>query len=285
MQVVAAALIFVLALLWSLAGAISVFRPLRVFRIRNRPQGALMLATGVAAMFPYNISLFSTISVLLLVVASVVAFILSPTRGVAKWAALGCAVGLVLGFYAFESNYEAEKKAEKARAAGFASVAEWQSAENAKAAQIKADAERIASEKNALEERRRNEERAAEDQRRAERERRAAEEKAAEESRCANDVNCLASRFLSEATSQCPPAIERLAINDFKWMDSNNSWVDPKFTRVRAGSEKSIITFVGDKIKYQNGFGAWTWHTYECDINVKTNKAVAVRAYPGRLPN
>jgi hypothetical protein len=301
MQVVAAALIFVLALLWSLAGAISVFRPLRVFRIRNRPQGALMLATGVAAMFlsvifiavigdekhstAYNISLFSTISVLLLLVASVVAFILSPTRGVAKWAALGCAVGLVLGFYAFESNYEAERKAEKARAAGFASVAEWQSAENAKAAQIKADAERIASEKNALEERRRNEERAAEDQRRAERERRAAEEKAAEESRCANDVNCLASRFLSEATSQCPPAIERLAINDFKWMDSNNSWVDPKFTRVRAGSEKSIITFVGDKIKYQNGFGAWTWHTYECDINVKTNKAVAVRAYPGRLPN
>src|SRR5690242_1978084 len=132
MQVVAAALIFVLALLWSLAGAISVFRPLRVFRIRNRPQGALMLATGVAAMFlsviliavigekhstAYNISLFSTISVLLLLVASVVAFILSPTRGVAKWAALGCAVGLVLGFYAFESNYEAERKAEKARAA------------------------------------------------------------------------------------------------------------------------------------------------------------------------
>ena len=46
----------------------------------------------------------------------------------------------------------------------------------------------------------------------------------------------------------------------------------------------SMITYRGDKIKFQNGFGAWSWYIYECDYDLKNEKVIDVRAEPGRFP-
>ncbi len=43
------------------------------------------------------------------------------------------------------------------------------------------------------------------------------------------------------------------------------------------------LTYIGDKIQFQNGFGAWQNHIYECDYDAGTGKPIEVRAQPGRL--
>lgn len=55
---------------------------------------------------------------------------------------------------------------------------------------------------------------------------------------------------------------------------SHFRWLDEK-----AGT----LTYIGDKIQFQNGFGAWQTHIYECDYNPATESALSVSARPGRL--
>jgi len=79
----------------------------------------------------------------------------------------------------------------------------------------------------------------------------------------------------------CTGPVERLAKNNFEWTDR---WFEPKFTQYRWKDKKrGIVTHIGDKIKYQNGFGAWVYHIYECDFDAATNTVLDVRARPGRL--
>jgi hypothetical protein len=43
------------------------------------------------------------------------------------------------------------------------------------------------------------------------------------------------------------------------------------------------LTYVGDQIKLQNGFGAWTPYIYECDFDPDGDRVLDVRGAPGRL--
>lgn len=113
------------------------------------------------------------------------------------------------------------------------------------------------------------------------RKRQEAQRKRQEEQRCATDLTCIGEKLSSHAATYCRRYIERLAKNDFQWTDG---WLDTKFSYYRwADSSHRTITFIGDKIKYQNGFGAWTHHTYECDVDPVLKSVVDVRAHPGRL--
>ena len=79
----------------------------------------------------------------------------------------------------------------------------------------------------------------------------------------------------------CQDPIEKLAKNRAEWTDSH--W-HLKFNRFRWKDERQgVITYIGDKIKFQNGFGAWIFHTYECDYDTQNEMTLAVRAQPGRL--
>ena len=60
--------------------------------------------------------------------------------------------------------------------------------------------------------------------------------------------------------------------------------LEPKLTRWRSTQDGNVFTYVGDSIEFQNGFGAWQPHVYECDYNVITERVIDVRARPGRLP-
>jgi hypothetical protein len=124
----------------------------------------------------------------------------------------------------------------------------------------------------------------------AEAERKATEE-AAELARCQQDKACLANK-LTIPPYACRKEIESLAKYDFQWKDE---WLELKFSHFRWSDwEKRILTHIGDKIEFKNGFGGWIRHTYECDVDVskvdlrdrettKLTRVLAVRATPGRI--
>jgi hypothetical protein len=103
----------------------------------------------------------------------------------------------------------------------------------------------------------------------------------AEAATCAKDLHCLGEKYFPDATVACTPLVERIAKNNFEWIDK---WYETKFSHYRWKDRPvAVITYLGDKIKYQNGFGAWTLSIYECDFDTKTKTVVDVRAMAGRL--
>ncbi len=78
----------------------------------------------------------------------------------------------------------------------------------------------------------------------------------------------------------CQTPVERLAKYRFEWTDK---WYEPKFSRYRwKNSKHDAVVVSGDKIRYQNGFGAMQYHIYECHIRVKDEKIIYLTARPGR---
>jgi hypothetical protein len=99
---------------------------------------------------------------------------------------------------------------------------------------------------------------------------------------CRAELRCWAEKHHISATVACRPRVERLAQYQFEWTDG---WAETKFSRFRwKDKAKGQLTYVGDKIKFQNGFGAWQFYTYLCDYDPVANKVLDVDAMPGRLP-
>lgn len=99
---------------------------------------------------------------------------------------------------------------------------------------------------------------------------------------CRKTLQCWAERHNATAAVRCSPLVERLAKNNFEWTDGI---LEPKFSHYRWKNQATgEVTYLGDKIKYQNGFGAWIFHTYECDLDGTGERVTDVRASPGRLP-
>jgi len=107
-------------------------------------------------------------------------------------------------------------------------------------------------------------------------------ERIREEERCRQDLRCWAKKHKLDAQAACMRPIESLAKYDYKWIDTWDIG-NPNFSRVRwRNQETGVITYLGDDIKFQNGFGAWIRHTFACTYRPATGKASA-EAYPGRL--
>lgn len=113
------------------------------------------------------------------------------------------------------------------------------------------------------------------------REQREAAEAAAADARCKADLNCLGEKHLINANSECRAPIERYARYDVRW---DKSIFEARFSHYRWKDQGlGIVTFIGDRISFQNGFGAWQPHTYECDFDTNSRAAIAARVTPGRL--
>ncbi|WP_051447541.1 hypothetical protein [Rhizobium leguminosarum] len=106
------------------------------------------------------------------------------------------------------------------------------------------------------------------------------QESAQADATCRKDFNCWSNKFNRAATKACSPQVERAAKNNFEWTDS---FTAPKFPRASINDNGASITYVGDAIKMQNGFGAWVIMTYECDFDTVAGSAVAIRVNPGQL--
>ena len=98
---------------------------------------------------------------------------------------------------------------------------------------------------------------------------------------CIKTLQCWGERHMVDASVRCDDFVERLAKNNFEWTDGI---LEPKFSHYRWKNETTgEVTYIGDKIKFQNGFGAWIFHTYECDLDATGQSVTDVRARPGRL--
>ncbi|RZA20544.1 MAG: zinc ribbon domain-containing protein [Proteobacteria bacterium] len=99
---------------------------------------------------------------------------------------------------------------------------------------------------------------------------------------CKRDLKCIGEKLSTAAAFRCPEHVERLAKHSVRWVDKT---LEPKFSRFRwANLEKTSVTVIGDRVEFQNGFGAFTPIIYECDLDVKTEAVLDVRIEEGRLP-
>lgn len=99
---------------------------------------------------------------------------------------------------------------------------------------------------------------------------------------CRDDLQCWAERYFVDAAVECGRPIEHFAKYDFEWLDG---WLTPKFSRLRwQDKEAGTIVYIGDQIKFQNGFGAWQRATYFCVFDTQLKEVVDVRVEEGRLP-
>jgi hypothetical protein len=104
-----------------------------------------------------------------------------------------------------------------------------------------------------------------------------AAEKAAEARKHATDPEYLYEKFHIQATFKCKKPIEDSAKNNFEWFDS---WSETKFNAyITKTPSPGVLIMVGDKIKFQNGFGAWTIMKYTCTYDTNNDKVLGVNVY------
>ncbi len=100
--------------------------------------------------------------------------------------------------------------------------------------------------------------------------------KAGKELACRNDLQCWGDKYSFSASSVCAPLIESMAQYTHEWTDG---WLGAKFDRFMWKDRKGgTVAYFGNKIKFQNGFGAWQNMSYQCDYNPGT-KTAKVEAY------
>lgn len=101
------------------------------------------------------------------------------------------------------------------------------------------------------------------------------------EAACSKNLKCTAEKAWPEAASACEKLVERSAKYQFEW---TSGFMSPKFTNYRwRDANQAQVTFYGDQIKMQNGFGAWQHMTYYCDYDTKSKAVLDLRMIDGRL--
>lgn len=76
--------------------------------------------------------------------------------------------------------------------------------------------------------------------------------------------------------------IEKLALHDVKWTDKSG---EGKFSNVKWNNQGAgLMTFIGDKVEFRDGYAAYTPMVYECDLSADFKTVLAVRVYKGHLP-
>ena len=102
------------------------------------------------------------------------------------------------------------------------------------------------------------------------------------EAGCAkDDLQCLGDKAVIAAGVYCKDPIERLAKHSVRWTDT---MLEKKFSHIRwLDKSTGRLTQIGDKAEFQNGFGAFTPVTYECDLDADGKTVLDVRVREGRL--
>ena len=101
------------------------------------------------------------------------------------------------------------------------------------------------------------------------------EQARSKEAACRADLQCWGDKHSLRATRPCQRAIEALARYDYEWTDG---WSGAKFDQFGWKKRSAgTLVFYGSKIKFQNGFGAWSHMTYQCDYDPNTQTVLDVR--------
>lgn len=98
---------------------------------------------------------------------------------------------------------------------------------------------------------------------------------AEEDAECRKNIDCWTTRNELAAADACTKAIEAKAQYQAEWQDG---LFGGKFSSARwAARDHGHLTFIGDSVKFQNGYGAWQKMSYQCDYNPDTGKVLEVR--------
>lgn len=110
----------------------------------------------------------------------------------------------------------------------------------------------------------------------------AAEAQAVADAACMTDLKCIGDKGTITAGIKCPSQIEKLAKGAVKWTDGT---LEPKFSRFRWKDKAAgVVTHIGDKAQFQNGFGAFINVVYTCDLDMRNaGEVVHVGVTEGRL--
>lgn len=113
-----------------------------------------------------------------------------------------------------------------------------------------------------------------------------AAKKARKDAECRNDLHCWAEKGTVAASVYCKDQVAKLANYSMKWTDA---WYETKFSHYRWSRKdqtgRGIVTYLGDKAQFQNGFGAFQNVIYTCDMipDDKDHTIYDVSVTPGRL--
>ena len=108
-----------------------------------------------------------------------------------------------------------------------------------------------------------------------------AQAKAEADAKCVQDLTCVGEKFIITVSGYCSQKVEQEAKNAVQWTDKT---LEHKFGHYQWGNQdKSMVTLVGDKVQFQNGFGAFVNMVYACDVDVKSGDVLGVRVEEGRL--
>lgn len=100
-------------------------------------------------------------------------------------------------------------------------------------------------------------------------------------SECRGNLSCWGEKAGVIAAVKCPALIEKEARYSARWTDG---FLGPKFSHYRWLDEgNGEVTVIGDKVVFQNGFGAEQRMTYECDVDPAGQIILAVRVTPGAI--
>lgn len=118
-------------------------------------------------------------------------------------------------------------------------------------------------------------------QRQRERAQAAAVEREAEKARrvehaeqaCRNSLQCWGDKHSLYASTACAPQIEAQAKYQAEWTDG---WLGSKFDQFRRGTTPTSVIYMGNQVKFQNGFGAWSRMQYECEFDPESKRVLRV---------
>ena len=79
---------------------------------------------------------------------------------------------------------------------------------------------------------------------------------------CSQDTDCIKARFLYRAERICARAVEDAAPWGYEWFDS---FTQPKFHTIYPGAPS--FRLAGDRVRFQNQYGAWRRMNYICWYN------------------
>ena len=78
----------------------------------------------------------------------------------------------------------------------------------------------------------------------------------------------------------CAEQVEARARYGAQW---TNGFLEQKFPVGQWETEtadKKVVRYMGDKVEFQNRYGTWETHLYECLVDVKNEKILSVAVAP-----
>ncbi|MFJ4395881.1 hypothetical protein [Pseudomonas sp. NPDC089396] len=98
---------------------------------------------------------------------------------------------------------------------------------------------------------------------------------------CRSSAVCWGERYFGNAEVDCAPAIERMAKYSARW---TNEGLHMKLSQYRwLDSERAYVSYIGDKVEFQNGLGAYQAMTYTCNYDTVNKRVIDIKVVPGRL--